>query len=178
MKKLIAFALAAVMLLSFALAETAKTPIFYDNSLTLNVVYPEGYTAEIEDVGMFKLIHMTKGEHFPEMTLLICPDDEYADLERLNDMEEADQEGYVLGLMEDYNDAEVTWLQTDYGTDVVLLNENGTTIDFAELVTVYHGYVLDLMIMATEGEVVTGDDITSAMKFLSDMDFVHVHTTD
>ena len=87
-------------------------------------------------------------------------------------MEEADQEGYVLGLMEGYNDAEVTWLKTAHDTDVVLLNENDAVMDFAELVTLYHGYVIDLMIIPEDGEVVTGIDVENAMQFLSDMDFV------
>ena len=174
MKKLFAVLLAAMMLLtmSFAVAENAKTAVVYDDNLTLNVVYPEGYEVETTSQGVYLLVNMTS-EANADFVMLICPDEEYADLERLNDMEECDMEGYVLGLMEGYNDAEVTWLQTAYGTDVILLNENNATMDMAELITLYHGYVIDLMIVPEENEAVTGLDIEAAMKFLSDMDFVY-----
>lgn len=172
MKKLLAIVMAVMMLMGVALAETAKTPVVYDDNLTLNMVFPEGYEVAVEDTGIYKLIRMSK-ENVPELTLLICPDDEYADLERLNDMEEADQEGFVLSLMEDYHDANVTWLKTEHDTDVVLLNENDAAIDYAELVTLYHGYLIDVQLLAMDGEIVTEDDIAMAMKVLSDMDFVY-----
>ena len=172
MKKLLAIVMAVMMLMGVALAENAKTPVVYDNNLTLNMVFPADYEVSIEDNGMYKLIRMTK-ENAPELTLLICPDDEYADLERLNDMEEADQEAFTLSLMEDYHDANVTWLKTEFDTDVVLLNENSATIDYAELVTLYHGYLIDLQLVALDDKAVTEDDIAVAMKVLSDMDFVY-----
>lgn len=173
MKKLLAIVMAVMMLMGVALAEDAKTPVVYDELLTLNMVFPEGYEVETVDEGMYKLLYMTKDEASTQLLLLVCPDDEYADLERLNDMEEGDQEDYVLSLMEDYHDAEVTWLKTEHDTDVILLNENGIEMDFAELVTVYHGYMIDLLVMSPEGATVTDADIAMAMKVLSDMDFVY-----
>lgn len=174
MKKLLAFALAAVMMLTmgFAIAEE-KTPVVYDDNLTLNMAYPEGYDVKTVNQDIYLMIMLTK-EDAADMLVLVCPDDEYADLERLNDMEEADQKAYVLSLMEDYNNAQVTWLKTEHGTDVILLNESDAAMDFAEMVTLYHGYVIDVAITpaSVDNEVVTDDDIAIAMKFLSDMDFV------
>ena len=172
MKKLLAIVMAVLMLMSVALADTAKTPVVYDDNLTLNMVYPEGYDVAVEDIGIYKMIAMSK-ENAPVILLLICPDDEYADAERLNDMDEGDQEAFTLSLMEDYNNANVTWLKTEHDTDVVMLNENDAAVDFAELVTLYHGYLIDVMLIAQDGETVTENDINLAMKVLSDMDFVY-----
>lgn len=172
MKKLLALVMTIMMLMGIAMADSEKTPVVYDDNLTLNMVFPEGYEVSVEDTGIYKMIRMTKA-NAPELTLLICPDDEYADLERLNDMEEADQEGFVLSLMEDYHNANVTWLKTEHDTDVILLNENDAVIDYAELVTLYHGYLIDVQLLAMDGEVVTEDDVAMAMKLLSDIDFVY-----
>lgn len=174
MKKLLALAMTAVMLLtvSLALAENAKTPIVYDEDLTLNVVYPEGYEISMETDGMYLLMDMKKAGA-AELLLLVCPDDEYAELERLNDLSEEDLAAYMAVQAEGYNAPEVTVMETEYGTKIIVINENDGMQDYAELVTVYQGHVIDLYISVEDETQVTDEDIAMAMKFLSDMDFVY-----
>ena len=177
MKKAIAIILSLVMLFSAAsaLAEE-KTEIVIDDTLTIAVVLPAGYVIESYAEGGV-LIASVDPE--PEdgnkisYLLLIAPDEEHPTLERLNDMSESELEAYGLSCIEDLNDPTISLAETEVGTYLFVIDENDSESDAVEMICIYHGYTIALYMDYTDGRTVSEEDIGTAVKFFSDMDFIH-----
>lgn len=67
-------------------------------------------------------------------------------------------------------------METDYGTKVMILRSDDPSFDFACFVTLYKGYEVGLNVFGADNgtQPLTDAQITQAMKFLSDLDFVPV----
>ena len=71
---------------------------------------------------------------------------------------------------------EINTMETDYGTKVMILRSKDPSDDFACFVTLYKGYEVGLNLFPgtySNGSL-TDEQITLAMKFLSDLDFVPI----
>ena len=65
-------------------------------------------------------------------------------------------------------------METEFGTQVMILHSKNPEFDFASFVTLYKGYEVGLNLFPgidSEGSL-TEDQILQAMKFLSDLEFV------
>ena len=110
----------------------------------------------------------------PYFILVIAYLEEYADVERMNDMSEKDRM-QLLG--DDPTLSEkIELMETDFGTQVMILRSNDAEDDFACFVSVYKGYEVGINMFPGEAEdrKLTSEQIQLAMKFLSDMEFVPV----
>ena len=74
-------------------------------------------------------------------------------------------------LAEDFTEAEISYTKTAYGTDLIVVDENGLYTDVCDIVTIYDGYVVSACILNVNGEI-TEDDKAVAIQLLSDMWFV------
>ena len=95
-------------------------------------------------------------------------------MERLNDLSREE----MMELVDDdptLSD-QIDIMETDFGTKVMILRSNNPMDDFASFVTVYKGYevALNLFPGRDSAEALSDGQITQAMKFLSDLDFVPV----
>ena len=104
--------------------------------------------------------------------LIISFLEEYADVERLNELTEEE----MLELVDDDPtlSEDIRIMETDYGTKVMILRAKDPRDDFACFVTLYKGYEVGLNLFPGTGSsgTLTDEQITQAMKFLSDLDFI------
>lgn len=180
MKKLFSLLLSIFMVLSTcaALAEdTEKTVIPYDDMLEFAMLFPDGYEIESEIIDDFLIVKIENPDSSKPLFLMtVAPDEEYSELERLNDLTEADFEAYVQSLLQDYACPSAKTLETSYGSKVVLINDDNTESDSAALIGIYKGYALALYIEYPDGSDVDEEAVNTAVKLFSDMDFVYTET--
>lgn len=169
MKKYVAIAIALLLVMVSAVAFA----VTYDETLDIDVVCPEGYEVVVDKLDAYLLVELTPvDETKPALTMLVCPDEDYADLARLNDLSDEEMAVYVETLLEGYN--EPTWevRETALGTKILVINENNGQMDYAEGITVYMGYTVDVYLQKQNGEELTEDDLAFMMQFLTDLTFV------
>ncbi len=114
----------------------------------------------------------TEDETKPSFVLVISFLEEYANTERLNDLTEEEMKELVDD--DPTLNEEFGVMETDYGTKVMILRSNQSEDDFACFVTIYKGYEVGLNLFpgtAGSGKL-TDDQISLAMQFLSDLEFV------
>lgn len=174
MKKILSAVLAAMLLLSLGLAsaETVKADpvrVPYDAYSSVTYELPEGYeTASKNHSGQMLVIDL-KSLTKPEMVLVVGRDEEYATLEKLNDLSEEELQAYIDSLCEDWGKVQTYVLDTDYGTKFVLIDELSADIDQCQIQGVYKGFTVCLYLIRTDGTQITEEDYRAAMKFLSEV---------
>lgn len=177
MKKLIALMLSLMLLFSIALPAVAedaahKHAIAYDDSLTVEIVIPDGYTVEETNVmGALLMILAPVDEGKNYFVTAIAPDEDVADVERLNDMSDDQIQAIVEEFCADLNDPTVTFGETGMGTKLIIIDDNGVEgSDTALIVTVYKGYFITTYVFPA-GETVTDAEKEMAIQFYTDMAF-------
>lgn len=182
MKKLSALLLCLILALScaFSAAESAQkedyTVVTVNGAFNIRGITPEGY--RLEDTqsvdtdiwAIFSSDDLSK----PTFSLVISFLEEYAEVERLNDLNE--EEMYALVDDDPSLKEKIDIMETDYGTKVMILRSDDPSYDFASFVSLYKGYEVGLNLFGGNNgaEPLTDEQISRAMKFLSDLDFVPV----
>lgn len=177
MKKLISVVLAAMMMLcAAALAE--DTVLESADTFRITVDAPEGYTFAEADYGDFigGLFKPDDANEKPYYTLLIAYSEEYAARfgreSTLNDLSEDELNAAIADLTSDFADPQITVAVTGLGTKVIIANEQGSESEFATILTVYHGYFVQIYIdqlngrELTEAEIQTGLDIMTSLTLI------------
>ncbi len=182
MKKTVAILLCLAMLLgcAAAMAEAAdKTVIGQVNmngQFTLKCALPEGYVLvanEIEPNSYSGVVSSDDPER-PEMILTIAFNEMYSNVERLNDLSDADMELLKETFTDEYQ-VEFSFMETAYGTKVLVAKEIEGEVDFVDFYTVYKGYEVEIVMVNEVGDTyvpVTDEQMQLAMDFLTNMDFV------
>ena len=179
MKKMLALLLALLMALNLCAAvaeeieEIEKITIPYDDVLEFEMLFPDGYDFDTEFYENVLILSIESADAAkPLFTMTVAPDEEYSELDRLNDLSDADYESYVQSLLQDY--ASPTWetFTTSYGSKTVFINDDNTESDVAVLVGIYLGYSMALYIEYADGREVDAQAIETAVQIYSDMDFV------
>ena len=182
MKKMTAMILCLVLALSCAagLAEAAeKTNIGTVNvngAFEARCVLPQGYTLETESEENGGLISMITCEDpaKPTLMLSIMFDEMYADVEKLNDLDD-EAVAYIESTFTDEYNVDISYTETAYGTKLMVVKELEGM--FADVYTIYQGYEFEFVLLPTaEGgaESLTEEQIQLVIEFLSNLDFVPV----
>ena len=177
MKKIIALVLSLMMVLCAfsALAEETTVEKTDMGVLDVNGTFkiqsklPEGYSyepVEVSDLSMFGLL--TAGEDKPVIMMSIAYNEQYADVERFNDLPEEAVELIRESFKEEDEEATFEDLETAYGTRLLKV----TDPDFVDIYTVYKGYEMEFYIFTVTEEGITDADVKMLVDFISDMDFV------
>ena len=180
MKKFLAILLCLSMLLGCAaLAETEKASLGIVNvngAFELKCALPEGYSLEV----LFSETHFClasvnpEDELKPTLMISVAYNELYSDVERINDLNEETLKG-IEDSFRDEDDVEITYMETAYGTRLMVVKEVSDGVDYLDFYTIYKGYEVELVLIhANESEPITEAEIQMAVKFLSDMDFVGV----
>ena len=180
MKKMLAILLCVSMLLGCAaLAETEKASLGVVNvngAFELKCALPEGYSLEV----LFSETHFClasvnpEDELKPTLMISVAYNELYSDVERINDLDEESVKR-IEDSFRDEDDVEITYMETAYGTRLMVVKEVSDGVDYLDFYTIYKGYEVELVLIhANEGEPITEAEIQMAVKFLSDMDFVGV----
>ena len=187
MKKFLAILLCVSVLLGCAaLAETGKATmgvIDVNGTFELKCALPEGYRLEVLYSDSVTCIASVKPNDAGKPTLMISVafNEIYAGIDRLNDLDKD-----ALKTVEDSFRAEesvdISYMETAYGTKLMVVKENLDGADYVDFYTVYKGYEVELILTHAQYDAETGmildtppiteAEIQMAVQFLSDMDFV------
>ena len=172
MKRIIALALSLIMILCAvcAFAETAgKTEmgtLEVGEAFRIQSKMPEGYTyMPVTSTGLNMVGMLSAGEGRPVVTVSIAYNEEYADVERFNDVDEAVVEEIRDSFREVDEDLVFEDLETAYGTRLLKVAGSG----FVDIYTIYKSYELEFVMT---GDALTDADVQMLVDFISDMDFV------
>ena len=179
MKRIIALGLCLVMLLTCAaaLAETESMGVLRVNK-AFDIQYsplPDGYKIHIylqNDMTILANIS-TDQANLPGMGLGIGFSDEWADVERLNDVSEEDMQAIKDDFSVEFDDLEFETKETAYGTLLLIVKVPGG--QEAYVYTIYKGHEIEIQIIpGAEQAELTDADIDRVVAFLSDMQFVPI----
>ena len=177
MKKYCALFLCFLLLLpclSATAADGIRVDIVYDDSMTVSTCYPEGYTVEsFVENGILGAVFAPEDINRAEYMLIIAPDEEYPELERLNDLSEAELEAYAASVLEDYNNPAVTRAKTSRGSLVFVVDESDSEYDEVMLLGIYRGFNMALYCYYEDGHTVADADIQTGLQIFSDMDLIY-----
>ena len=172
MKKLIALMLTVVMLAAVccASAEESTEPVVvpYDDSNAISFVLPDGYAYQASYSGQMLIIEMEK-TFSPKLVMVVGVDEEYPDLQSLNDLSDEELNQYAGTLLEDWANASVNILTTDYGTKIIVIDEDSADVDMCQLQGIYKGFTFCVYVIHTNGSEITDKDRDAAMKYLSNV---------
>ena len=177
MRKILAFALAFVMLAcGAALAE--NTALNADSEFGITVDVPEGYTFTETDYGDFigGLFKPEDETTMPYYTLLVAFSEEYAERygreSRLNDLTQEELDDLVSELTRDFASPEITMGVTGMDTIVIIVNEQGSESEYATILTVYHGYFVQVYIDQLDGRPITDEEIQTGLEIMTSLAMV------
>ena len=180
MKKIMAVVLCILLAVScgLAAAESAQkedyTVVTVNGAFKIRGITPEGYQlADSQNLdgaiwASFSSADPTK----PYFDLVISFAEEYANVEKLNDLSDAEMK-QLVGDDPTVNE-KYDVMETDFGTKVLILRSNNPDDDSACFITIYRGYEIALNLFPgfESSAPLSDDQISQAMKFLSDLDFV------
>ncbi len=181
MKKALTILLCMALTLSCAaaLGESAEKEmigaISINGAFELHGVIPEGYqlTTLLEEPGYY-IASIEADDGRPTMVISIAIEELLSKVERLNDLDdEALAKIEATFRMED--GVEISYMETAYGTKLMVVKEAEGETDFVDFYTIYKGYQIEFILTQTEanqGKAITEEQIQMAVKFLSDLDFV------
>ena len=183
MKKILGILICVMMALgcAFAAAEGVQkedyTVVPVNGAFNIRGVTPEGYTMSdyMSDDTSLVIWFTPEDPARPSFVISISFLEEYAGVERLNDLSEEEMKAALVADDPTVSD-DIRIMETDYGTKVMILRSNDPQYDFASFVTLYKGYEVGLNMFAGEASdgKLTEEQIAQAMKFLSDLDFVPI----
>jgi len=182
MKKVFAMMLCLALALSCVagLAETAEKTnigtVSVNGAFEARCTLPEGYTMTTEPEENGGLVSRITSEDptKPVLILSIMFDEMYADVAKLNDL---DDEGlaYIESTFTDEYDVEISYTETAYGTKLMVVKEVEGV--FADVYTIYQGYEFEFILIPTQeggSESLTEEQIQLVIEFLNNLDFVPV----
>lgn len=181
MKRIIALVIALAMLLActaaMAEAETKSMGILMVNK-AFNITYsplPDDYMLHINTQNDMVIIAdiLSTQPTMPRMYLNIAFNDEWGEVERLNDIPEEELQVIRDDFSEEYAGLEFGIAETANGTKLLTVKAP-SGVD-AYVYTIYKGHEIEIHIVpGAEQEKLTDADIDRVVAFLSDMQFVPV----
>lgn len=183
MKKALSILLCLALALSCAaaLGESAEKEmigtITMNGAFELHGLIPEGYqlTPRIAEPGFFVASLMADDEK-PTMLISIAFDELLSEVELLNDLDD-EALAKIAATFQSEDGVEITYMETAYGTKLMVVKETAGEIDYVDFYTIYKGYQIEFVLTqseANQGKAITEEQIQAAVKFLSDLDFVPI----
>ena len=181
MKKIIAVLMGFTLSLSSVsgIAETEGKTVLgsveMKGAFTLHCALPEGYTAEVlqSNPDYYLAVITAADEHKPQLTLAIAFDELLAEVERLNDLDDAALAEVEKSFREE-DEVEITYMFTKHGTKLLVAREIKDGMSYVDFFTIYKGYEVEMVLshgLASGEEPIKEEEIQMALNFLSDLDF-------
>ena len=185
MKKIIALILGLAMLLCAvsAMAEE-ETPakvtlggVSINGAFTLQCGMPEGYSSTLISVTPDHLVSVLKSEdpEAPVMYLSVAYDEQYYDVERMNDLDQEALEQLEQTYIVDDPEVEITYGETGYGTLLLIARHETDTMDYVSFFSIYKGYCVEFVLAPSESaedKNLTQEQLMISVDFLTDLDFI------
>ena len=185
MRKMLAMMLCLLLALGCAagLAEgqsTQQKTVFgqlrINGEFTLKGLLPEGYQIiPFEQTDSTLISRITaKDPARPTLILSIAFDETYAEVGRLNELQEEE----LLLLEKTFTDldpyASITYDETSHGTRLLICRTTTETYDYLDIFSIYQGYLVELVMVPGTGadQNLTEEQVQSCIDLLSELDFV------
>ena len=186
MKKMLAILLSLAMALACAGAfaedyevsdKVAIGTISINGAFTLKCGLPEGYTITpiTADRDQITAMLASEDDTKPVMVLSVAFDEAYADVERMNDL---DEEAFAV-LEQSFIDmdptVEISYGDTGLGTRLLIAMQTAGEQDYIDFLSIYKGYLVEFVLVApmnAEDRNLTEDQLRMCIDFLTDLDFV------
>ena len=173
MKKIVSIVL--VLALVLGMAALADTCVLTESDrFAVTAEAPENYSFLLAGYGDF-----TGGLFVPDdgakpyYTLLIAYSEEYADTfgkdSTLNDLTPEQLVKATVELTAQYNKPAVSTAETAFGTLCIIVNEEGCESEYASILTIWHGYFIEVYVDMLNGEQLTQEDIQKGIDIMSSL---------
>ncbi len=184
MKKIIAVMLCAFIALGCvsAIAEANEKTVLgvveMKGAFRLECSIPKGYVLTPYDADPDRYLGILRSEdaNKPVVVVSIAFNEIYSDVERLNDLD-AESLAMIEESFSSEDAVEIAYMETAYGTKLMVVKEVLEGTDYIDFYTVYKGYEVEVVLTyedeSTEKSI-TEEQIQMVVDFLSDMDFVPV----
>ncbi len=147
-----------------------------NGEFALQCQLPEGYTMQFINTLGSKISALITSEDTekPILQLSIAFDEVFADVERMNDLPQEALKGLEESFS-DMNDVEITYMETAYGTKLLVAREVGDDTDFVDILSVYKGYSIEFVMSPNpqaKNQTLTDAQVQMCVDFLSELDFI------
>ena len=183
MKKFIALILCTVIALTCVTVfaeDTEKTNI---GVISINGVFdlkgtlPEGYSVKIRKMEADEVLAWIESDspEKPRMQLSVAYDQTYADVDRLNDLEESGFEQIEKTFIDEDPTVEISYGDTGLGTRLLIAKQINDIYSYVDFFSIYKGYMIEFLLLPAQhenGKSLTEEQISMCIDFLTDLDFV------
>ena len=182
MKKTVALILCIVTAFTCVIAyaeDTEKTNIgmiSINGIFDLKGVLPEGYSVKIRKMDNDEVLAWIISEDpaKPRMQLSIAYDETYADVDRLNDLEESGFEALEKTFIEEDPTVEISYGDTGLGTRLLIAKQVNDIYSYVDFFSIYKGYMIEFVLLPAQNsgvESLTEEQISMCIDFLTELDF-------
>ncbi len=183
MKKLTAILICLMLLVLCGAAPAEGTgkvslgTISINGAFTLQCGLPEGYRVYPTYVNRDLILAEIRSEDplKPMMQLAVAFDETYADVERMNDL---DDEAFAL-LEKSFTDVdptvEITYGDTGLGTRLLIARQYTEGIHYIDFLSIYKGYFVEFVLIPSpeaEEKTLSDEQLQMCIDFLTDLDFI------
>ena len=183
MKKIIAILLSMMLLLGCGAAmaeETGKTTIgtiSINGAFTLQCGLPEGYQVKPILLNQDHVIAVlvSEDETKPVMTLSVAYDETYADVHRMNELDDEARQLLEKTFTDVDPTIEISYGETGLGTELLIAKQTYESYNYIDFMSIYEGYFIEFVMTAPEGaedKTLSDDQLRMCIDFLTDLDFV------
>lgn len=163
--------LAIVLVLMLAVVACAEGLDIFELNYNVDYTIPEGYTVDV-DAAIGNLMvawFMPEDAAAPMYGLVINYSEEFGDY-TLTDLSEEEFAQAVEVLTADYAEPVVGTAETGMGTKLITVVETGSASSYATVLTIYHGYFVQINIEKPNDVDITEDDMQIAIDILTSME--------
>ena len=150
-------------------AEAVANQDVLDYSIVMDKL-PDGVTMTTDNVGgILYAVFTSEAEDSTKYIVSVGYSEQFGDYTMTEDLTDEEMAQAVEALTsEGYANPTVGLLETAYGTKVLYIDENGADSDYAEMVSIWKGYVIN-MFYSNESRELTEEDRDTGLTILSDM---------
>ena len=147
-----------------------------NGEFTLEGVLPPGYKLQVILSQKSRIMAnlYTEDDVRPRMRLTITHTDQFADVERMNDLTEEQLEDIRASYAKS-DQVEFSESETHLGTKLLVAREVGDNDDYVAFLSVYKGYAVEFVLTPNpkaEDQTLTDEQVEQCIVFLTDLDFI------
>jgi hypothetical protein len=166
--------------LKMTVADNGKTDlgvIDINGAFSLQCALADGYSIRLTESANDRMAAIVSSEDpvKPVLQLSVGYDEAYADVERLNDLDDEALSILEQTFMDTDPMVEITYGDTGLGTRLMIARFNDGDIDFLDFMSIYKGYFVECVMVPSAqapDKNLTEEQIQMCIDFLTEMDFV------
>ena len=165
---------------NMTLADNGKTDlgmIDINGAFSLQCALAEGYYIQVTKSASDQMVAiiLSEDESKPILQLSVGFDEAYANVERLNDLDDEALAKLEQTFVDTDPTVEISYGDTGLGTRLMIARLNNGDMDYLDFMSIYKGYFVECVLVPSEkaaDKTLTEDQIQMCIDFLTEMDFV------